>query len=42
MLIPGDRLQRLELTHGIGPWYCNKTYLQVNNFHAKVGMDIHG
>jgi len=30
------------ISHGIGPWCCNKVYLQVNNIHGKVGMNIHG
>ena len=30
------------IIHGIGPWYYNKAYLQVNNIHGKVGVNIHG
>jgi len=30
------------ISYGIGPWYCNKVYLQVNNIHGKVRMNIHG
>lgn len=29
------------INHGIGSWYCNKAYLQVNNLHDKVGLNIH-
>jgi len=26
----------------IGPWHCNKAYLQVNNIHGKVRVNIDG
>ena len=29
------------INHGIGPLYCNKAYLQVNNIHGKLGVNIH-
>jgi len=30
------------ISHDIGLWYCDKVYLQVNNVHVKVGVNIHG
>ena len=29
------------VSHGIGPWYCNKLNLQVKTLHNKVGDNIH-
>lgn len=31
------------LGYGISkPWYCNKSYLQANNIHHKMRMNLHG
>jgi len=32
----------LMISHGIGPCYYKKFYLQVNNIYGKVGVNIHG
>lgn len=34
--------QVILIRHDIGQWYCNKGYLQVNNIHGKVGVNIDG